>query len=73
MNELFAKIYENPPPILEHAELSKLFEHEKLGKESHNVTIHFVYRDREKTVSQEEVDSAHNELTARVGASFTGI
>ena len=70
LDALFAKINEYRPAILEHFALDALFEHEKLGQDRHNVTIHFVYRDREKTVSQEVVDRAHNELVERVGATF---
>ena len=65
------KIEEARPTILESATLVSVFEHEKVGNDYHNVTIHFVYRDREKTVSQQEVDNAHNALVAQVGQTFS--
>jgi phenylalanyl-tRNA synthetase beta chain len=65
------KIDEVAPDILESRTLTSIFEHEKLGKDYHNVTIHFVYRDREKTVSQQEVETAHNALIEKVTANFS--
>lgn len=70
MKTLLELIEQKKPDILESASIWALFEHEKLGKDCHNVTLHFVYRDRKKTVSQEEVDRAHNALVEQVGASF---
>jgi len=39
---------------------------EKLGKEKRNVTFHFVYRDRKKTVAQEAVDAEHARITSQI-------
>lgn len=71
--EILAKIYHARPALLEAVSLKALFEHEKFGKDAHNVTIHFVYRDREKTISQEEVDRAHNELISSVEKYFVAV
>ncbi|MCE5293506.1 MAG: phenylalanine--tRNA ligase subunit beta [Chlamydiales bacterium] len=60
------KINEVKPVICEDVSLVSLFEHEKLGADKHNVTLHFVYRDTAKTVSQEEVDAAHQKLVSQV-------
>lgn len=65
-NELMAKINELKPAVCESVTLSALFEHEKLGIDKHNVTLHFVYRDRSKTISQEVVDAAHQKLVSSV-------
>lgn len=65
-NELLAKIYEVMPEVCESVSLTALFEHEKLGLDKHNITLHFVYRDREKTISQEVVDTAHQKLVSNV-------
>jgi phenylalanyl-tRNA synthetase beta chain len=65
-DDIMSKINHTRPLILESCSLVSLFEHEKLGADRHNVTLNFVYRDKEKTVSQEEVDLAHNQLVASV-------
>ncbi len=65
-DEIMTKINEIKPAICETVELAAIFEHEKLGIDKHNVTLHFVYRDRAKTVSQEEVDKAHKSLESQV-------
>lgn len=50
-------------PILEKVVLLDLYQSDSLGKDKKNVTFHFVYRDRTKTVSQEEVDNEHARIT----------
>lgn len=50
-------------PILESVSLVVIFRHEKIGKDRKNVTLHFVFRDKEKTVSQAEVDQEHARIT----------
>ncbi|MBS0634181.1 MAG: phenylalanine--tRNA ligase subunit beta [Verrucomicrobia bacterium] len=64
--EITNKINEIKPAICEAVTLVSLFEHEKLGADRHNVTLNFVYRDREKTVSQDEVEAAHQKLVSTV-------
>jgi len=63
---IMTKIDEVKPVICESCSLVSLFEHEKLGEDRHNVTLHFVYRDKKKTVSQEEVEQAHQKLVREV-------
>lgn len=65
-DEIINKINEIKPAICEDVSLEALFEHEKLGLDKHNVTLHFVYRDKTKTVSQEAVDQAHQKLVTQV-------
>ncbi len=65
-SEIMQKIEEVKPAICERYELISLFSNEKLGQDRHNVTLHFVYRDKEKTVSQDEVDKAHAKLVSQV-------
>lgn len=48
-----------PSPLLERVSLVDIFRSEKLGPYLKNVTLNFVYRDKEKTVAQEEVDKEH--------------
>lgn len=52
--------------LLESVELVDIYRSDRLGKEKKNVTLHFVYRDAEKTVAQEAVDAEHARLTQEV-------
>ena len=65
-DEILSKICEVKPAVCESCSLVSLFEHEKLGPDRHNVTLHFVYRDSTKTVSQDEVEKAHQKLVQEV-------
>ncbi len=65
-DEITQKIEEIKPKLCESFSLISLFEHEKLGLDRHNVTLRFIYRDRKKTVSQEEVEKAHQKLVHEV-------
>lgn len=56
--------------ILEKVELIAIFRHEKLGPDHKNVTLRFSFRDRQRTISQEEVDREHERLTAGVLAAI---
>ena len=61
--EILSAITACAPPILESVSLVTIFRHEKIGKDRKNVTLHFVFRDKSKTISQEEVDLAHAQIT----------
>jgi phenylalanyl-tRNA synthetase beta subunit len=39
-----------------------MFRAEKLGKGKKNVTLHFIYRDKNKTLEMEEVEKEHSYL-----------
>ena len=58
-------------PILESISLVAIFRHEKLGPDKKNMTLRFVFRDRFKTVSQEEVDKEHARITTETVAKLT--
>jgi phenylalanyl-tRNA synthetase beta chain len=64
--EIKAKIEACKPSILESTKLVAIYENEKLGYARHNVSLRFVYRDHEKTVSQEEVEKAHLDLVGQL-------
>lgn len=51
---------------LENFELRSIFRSDKLGTDSKNVTLRFTYRDLSKTLSQEEVDTAHQKVVQEV-------
>lgn len=49
--------------LLEKVILIDIYRSEKLGKGLKNMTLRFIYRDNEKTVSQENVDAEHSTIT----------
>lgn len=53
-------------PILEDVIVLDIYRSPKLGHGLKNVTLHFTYRDRSKTVSQESVDQEHARITDKV-------
>lgn len=59
VQQLIGSIQHIPSKILEEVSLVAIFRSEKLGSHLKNVTLHFVYRDKNKTLLQEEVDSEH--------------
>ncbi len=54
-------------PLLEEVLLLDIYENDSLGKGVRNVTFRFVYRDIEKTISQEAADAAHWALIGTIG------
>lgn len=56
---IFKKINQ---PLLEEVKFLGLYRSDKLGQNQKNLTFRFIYRDPIKTVSQEEVESAHTYL-----------
>jgi len=59
---IFDAIKSVQPPLLEQFQLIDLYNSEQIF----NVTLRFLYRDRNKTVSFEEVESAHAKLVEEV-------
>ncbi|KAF3361597.1 Phenylalanine--tRNA ligase beta subunit [Chlamydiales bacterium STE3] len=59
LQQLLGSIQRIPSNLLEEVSLKDIFRSEKIGKELKNITLHFVYRHPEKTISQEEVDKEH--------------
>lgn len=64
--ELSRLVEKSKPKILESTELTSIYQSEKLGAHRQNLTLRFVYRDLEKTVSQEEVEKAHGETVSHI-------
>lgn len=52
--------------LLETVSLLDIYQSDKLGKGLKNATFRFLYRDQEKTVSQEVVDAEHGNIIAKV-------
>ena len=63
IQEVFSAVRSIASPMVQDVVLLDVYESERLGKERKNVTFHFVYRDRSKTLSQAEVDGEHASLT----------
>lgn len=63
IQEVFTAVRSIQSLMLEEVCLLDVYENERLGKERKNVTLHFVYRDLKKTLSQAEVDAEHARLT----------
>lgn len=65
--EYIAKsIAQHRSPLLESFSLKSLYCSEKLPPGTHNITLHFIYRDNSKTIEQEVVDQEHAVLTQKV-------
>ena len=62
IHQLIGSIQHIPSKLLEEVSLVDIFRSEKLGLGIKNVTLHFVYRDKAKTLSQEEVDTEHSRI-----------
>jgi phenylalanyl-tRNA synthetase beta chain len=63
VQELFDLIKAVPSSLLKNVSLLDVYRSEKLGHDLKNITLHFVYRDDQKTLSQEAVDSEHAKIT----------
>lgn len=64
--DLFAAIRTNSSKLLESFTLLDIYKSDKLGKDKKNVTVRFLYRDKDKTVAQEKVDADHERLKAKI-------
>jgi phenylalanyl-tRNA synthetase beta chain len=49
-------------PLLEEISILDIFRSEKLGKGKKNATLHFIYRDKEKTIELETVEREHEHM-----------
>ena len=63
---LLNDIQKEATDLLEEVSLRDIYCSDKLGHGFHNMTLHFVYRDRNKTIDQERVDAEHNCLVTNV-------
>ena len=61
--DLLAIIHSLKSNLLEDVTLVDIYRSEKIGKDIKNVTLHFVYRDLNKTISQEVVEKEHSRIT----------
>ena len=68
IQEIFNAIYSIPSRLLETVNLTDVYCSEKLGEGKKNVTFHFVYRDKKKTVAQEAVEADHARITSQIEA-----
>lgn len=59
-------VKEQKTPLLQDVFILGLFESEKLGEDRKNVTLRFSFRDKEKTLSYEEVEAQMAKLTQKV-------
>jgi phenylalanyl-tRNA synthetase beta chain len=66
VEKVFTLIRQVSSPFLEKVILLDLYKSEQIGKDKKNVTFRFVYRDRQKTISQEIVDKDHAKMTQAV-------
>jgi phenylalanyl-tRNA synthetase beta chain len=66
VEKVFTLIRQASSPFLEKVILLDLYKSEQIGKDKKNVTFRFVYRDRQKTISQEIVDKDHAKMTQAV-------
>lgn len=62
--KVFSAMQNLPSTLLEDVSLLDIYRSEKLGPGLKNATFHFVYRDLQKTVSQDVVDAEHARLTS---------
>ena len=68
IQEIFEVIQSISSRLLESVTLSDIYTSDKLGSGKKNVTLHFVYRDKKKTVAQEAVDAEHARITLQIEA-----
>lgn len=68
--EMLNKILSVPSRLREKVSLLDIYRSEKVGEGLKNVTFRFVYRDKDKTVEQLEVESEHKRITDQVLASL---
>lgn len=59
VQQIITSIQRIPSKLLEEVSLVDIFQSEKIGQDVKNVTLHFVYRDKTKTLAQEQVEEEH--------------
>lgn len=62
VESLIDKIHSLHSKLLENVFLLDIYRSEKLGAGKKNVTLHFIYRDKNKTIEQEAVDAEHKRI-----------
>ncbi len=66
VGNLISAVTEERAPLLESIFLIDLYRSPSLGSDKKNITLRFIYRDRNKTVSQAEVEKEHLRLTEKI-------
>ncbi len=66
LSTIIDAIYAQKSPLLEKILLLDLYKSDKIGKDRGNITLRFVYRDREKTISFETVEKEHANIISHV-------
>ncbi|MFZ0565454.1 MAG: phenylalanine--tRNA ligase subunit beta [Chlamydiales bacterium] len=66
MEDVFTLIEKRGSELLESVSLLDVYQSENLGCEWKNVTLRFIYRDREKTVSFQEIEKEHDRISSYV-------
>lgn len=66
MQKIDKLIKDAPSKLLEKFYLIDIYRNDKLGPHGINATFRFCYRDRKKTVSQEDVDGEHSRILVKV-------
>lgn len=66
METVFQLIKMQQSPLIEEVVLIDIYQDEKMSKKAKNVTLRFVYRNHEKTVSFDEVEKEHSRITKTV-------
>jgi phenylalanyl-tRNA synthetase beta chain len=66
MQELFRLVEKSNSKLLEKFYLIDIYRNDKLGPHGLNATFRFCYRDRAKTISQEDVDREHARILAKI-------
>lgn len=59
IGEIIEAVQKIPSKLLEEISLLYLYRSDKIGKDRKNATFHFTYRDPQKTISQEAVETEH--------------
>lgn len=66
IQNLLDAIYFVHSKLLVEVSVKDIYRNEKLGQDVKNATFHFIYRDDNKTVEQEEVDAEHQSIIREV-------
>lgn len=72
VQQLMGSIQHIPSKLLEDVSLIDVFRSDQVGRDLKNITLHFVYRDKNKTVSQEEVDAEHTRIISTAKQMLEG-
>jgi phenylalanyl-tRNA synthetase beta chain len=70
VQKILDAIHAIPSKLLEKVIVKDIYRSDTIGKENKNLTLHFFYRDRSKTLSQEAVDAEHSRLREQIKQSL---